>query len=154
MLLAEALLERADAQRRLAELKHRVAENAQVQEGEEPAEDPQRLLDEAARVAERIRQLIVAVNVTNAVTRLPDGATVTEALALRDLLGTRVRLLHDAAAQAAQRPQRFARAELRTVPVLDAGVLRRQADRLAVDHRRLDIALQQVNWSTELTVSV
>lgn len=154
MLLAEALLERADAQRRLAELKRRVAENAQVQEGEEPVEDPQRLLDEAVRVVERIRQLIVAVNVTNAVTRLPDGATVTEALALRDLLGTRVRLLHDAAAHAAQRPQRFGRAELRTVPVLDAGVLRRQADRLAVDHRRLDIALQQVNWSTELTVSV
>jgi len=153
MLLAEALIERADAQRRLAELKRRVAENAQVQEGEEPAEDPQRLLDEAVRVAERIRQLIVAVNTTNAVTRLPNGATVTEAIAQRDLLGTRVRLLHDAAGHAAQRQHRFGRAEIRTVPVLDAGALRTQADRLAADHRALDIQLQQVNWGTELTVS-
>jgi hypothetical protein len=38
--LAEALAERADAQRRLAQLKQRVMLSARFQEGEEPPEDP------------------------------------------------------------------------------------------------------------------
>ena len=64
MLLAEALNERADAQRRLLDLRDRIGANARVQEGEQPPEDPQALLDEAIDVSERIRVLIAAVNVT------------------------------------------------------------------------------------------
>ena len=40
MKLAEALIERADLQRRLEQLKQRLNQNAQYQEGEEPAEEP------------------------------------------------------------------------------------------------------------------
>ena len=40
MKLAEALIERADLQRRLEQLKQRLNQNAQYQEGEEPAKYP------------------------------------------------------------------------------------------------------------------
>ena len=40
MKLAEALQERADLNRRLQQLQQRLANNAIVQEGEQPAEDP------------------------------------------------------------------------------------------------------------------
>ena len=40
MKLAEALQERADLNRRIAGLSSRLADNALVQEGERPAEDP------------------------------------------------------------------------------------------------------------------
>lgn len=152
MLLAEALLERADAQERLGDLKRRIAENARVQEGDEPAEDPRELLAEAERVVARIRELIVAINATNAATRLPDGETVTEAIAHRDALGMRMRLLVDAAHKAADRVPRFGRAEIRDVAMLDVRALRSEADRLAADRRALDRRLQQANWATELTV--
>lgn len=154
MLLAEALNERADAQVRLGDLKRRVAQNARVQEGEEPAEDPQALLDQAIQVNERIRVLAVAVNLTNTTTQLPDGTTVTAALARRDALGHRVRLVADAASQASDKLARFGRAEIREVATLDVAALRAEADRLRAQRRELDAQLQRVNWTTELTVAV
>ena len=49
MKLAEALIERADLQRHLAQLQARLLQNAQYQEGESPAEDPAALLEEYRR---------------------------------------------------------------------------------------------------------
>jgi hypothetical protein len=154
MLLAEALNERADAQRRLADLKQRIGDNARVQEGEHPAEDPRALLDQAIEVNDRIRALIVAVNVTNTATRLPDGATVTEALAQRDALSQRMRLVTDAANRATDKLARWGRAEIREVATLDVAALRGEADRLAAQRRELDAELQRVNWMTELALAV
>jgi hypothetical protein len=150
MMLADALLERAEAQARLADLKRRIAENARVQEGDDPAEDPTELLEEADQVIGRLRELIVAINVTNAATRLPDGATITETLARREELGARIRLLTDAAGKAADRFPRFGRAEIRDVAMLDVRDLRLRADRVAQERRDLERQLQQANWTTEL----
>ena len=44
MKLAEALQERADLNRRIEQLRARIQTNALVQEGEKPAEDPQKLI--------------------------------------------------------------------------------------------------------------
>ncbi|EDL65932.1 DIP1984 family protein [Bacillus sp. SG-1] len=41
MKLAEALLERADLQKRLAQMTGRLERSAVIQEGEDPPEDPQ-----------------------------------------------------------------------------------------------------------------
>lgn len=150
MLLAEALAERADAQRRLADLKRRIAANALVQEGETPAEDPRVLLDEAERLVERIRAIVVSVNTANTATALPDGTTVTAAIARRDALGTRIRLLVDAAGEATTRTRRYGLREIRDVAMLDVGALRTTADELVAERRRLDVQLQQANWTTEL----
>ena len=49
MKLAEALQERADLNRRVADLRSRLSANATVQEGEQPAEDPGELLAELDR---------------------------------------------------------------------------------------------------------
>ena len=46
MKLAEALQERADLNRRIAQLRSRLESNALVQEGEKPAEDPNELWQE------------------------------------------------------------------------------------------------------------
>ena len=150
MLLAEALIERSDAQRRLADLRQRVTDNALVQEGESPAEDPQLLLDEAGTLADRIAELLLDVNLTNTAARLPDGTSVTAALARRDALGLRIRLLVEAANAAARHSRRYTLREIRNVAVLDVAALRAQADELVAERRELDVALQRVNWTTEL----
>lgn len=154
MLLAEALVERADAQTRLSELERRISENARVQEGDAPSEDPDVLLEEAAEVISRLRRLIVAINATNATTTMPDGMTVTEALARRDELATRIRLLLQAGKAAAAHVPRFGRAEIRDVAMLDVKALREEADRLREERRALDVELQRVNWSAELATGV
>ena len=46
MKLAEALQERADLNRQLEQMKMRLYNNATVQEGEQPAELPEELLEE------------------------------------------------------------------------------------------------------------
>lgn len=83
MMLAEALVLRADDQKRLARLKSRVLRVAQVQEGDVPAEAPADLIAEYEEVAAALETLIQRINQTNTETRLPSGATLTEALAAR-----------------------------------------------------------------------
>ena len=54
MKLAEALQERADLNTKISELRSRLYDNAVVQEGEKPAEDPSELLSELDKAAERL----------------------------------------------------------------------------------------------------
>ena len=86
MKLAEALIQRADAQRRLEQLRQRLARSARVPEGERPPEDPQELLREVDEVIADMLRLIRQINRTNAVTSLDEQRTLTDALAERDIL--------------------------------------------------------------------
>ena len=65
MKLAEALQERADLNRQIEQLQARLYNNAVVQEGEEPAEDPQELMDQLDRAAARLEELMAAINLAN-----------------------------------------------------------------------------------------
>jgi hypothetical protein len=49
MKLAEALLLRADCQKRIEQLKSRLLGSARVQEGEQPPEDPEKLRPRSER---------------------------------------------------------------------------------------------------------
>ena len=73
MKLAEALTERADKNRRLQELRERIVRNAQHQEDETPAEDPNELLEEYRAASSDFERLIVRVNTTNNQVTLEDG---------------------------------------------------------------------------------
>ena len=86
MKLAEALILRADAQKRIEHLKQRLLRNAKVQEGDTPAENPRDLIAELDRVATDLTRLIQQINRTNAASTLADGTNVSDALARRDVL--------------------------------------------------------------------
>ena len=62
MKLAEALIRRADCQKRIAQLKGRLLTNAKVQEGDKPAETPQELIAELERVSAELFDLIKRIN--------------------------------------------------------------------------------------------
>ncbi len=66
MKLAEALQERADINRRIAQLRDRLGNNALVQEGERPAEDPAMLKQELDAAVSRLQWLMARINLTNA----------------------------------------------------------------------------------------
>ena len=94
MKLAEALQERADLNQRLEQLRSRLNENALVQEGEEPAEDPLELLQELDNVSSRLEQLISMINLANANTK-KDSITITEMIAKKDVLKVHIAILRD-----------------------------------------------------------
>ncbi|QPK79245.1 DIP1984 family protein [Corynebacterium lizhenjunii] len=149
MYLAEALAERAEAQARLAQLHTRLHNNAQIQEGDAPTEDPAALLAEAEGLLERIDQLVRAINATNVATRL-GSETLADALARRTTLLKRRQLYAELADAASARQDRYSRSEIKYVPTLDVAALRAQADQAAKEFRILDSKIQQANWLTEM----
>ena len=147
MKLAQALIERADLQRKLAQLGARLQQNAQYQEGEAPAEDPQDLLTDYRRSAAALTRLIVAINhnVTPA-----DGTTMLAALAERDRLKAEHAMLGKVADAAMADQSRYSRSEIRTLAAVDIRALRREADNVAKRCRELDIQIQQANWENDI----
>ena len=154
MKLAEALALRADATRRIEQLRTRIVANARFQEGEEPAEDAQALLAEAGAVLNELENLIRRINRTNAATRIGPEETITDALARRDVLRTRHSVVTAAADAAVGRSQagmgRQLRSELKMLAALPVAQLRAQADDLARQIRELDVRIQQSNWEFDL----
>lgn len=150
MKIAEALTERADAQRRVEQLRTRITTNARYQEGEEPAEDAAALLVEAGHVLSRLRTLIARINRTNSAVDLGEDGTMTDALATRDVLRLEHSVLTSAADAAAGQGVRHLRSELRQLTALPVRELRAQADDVARRLRTLDGRIQQANWTHEL----
>ncbi|GIF72180.1 hypothetical protein Asi02nite_16980 [Asanoa siamensis] len=152
MKLAEALALRAEAARRVEQLRSRATASARYQEGETPAEDAAALLVEAGQVLGELESLIRRINRTNAATRVGDG-TLTDALARRDVLRLRhgvITAAADAAAGEGQRGYRQLRSELKMVPALPVAELRGQADDVARQLREVDTLVQRTNWEVDL----
>lgn len=150
MKLAEALVLRADTQKRIEQLRERIKFSALVQEGDTPPENPQALLVELERLLDQLAALITHINQTNTQATLADGRTLTEALAQRDVMKLRYGVLRAVADTASRRVEHYSRSEIRNIATVDVGALRQQTDRLAQQFRELDTAIQQVNWGTEL----
>jgi hypothetical protein len=150
MKLAEALILRADSQKRIEQLKLRLLSNAKVQEGDEPAEEPQKLLAEFEGVTEELTRLMQRINKTNATTELEPGMTLSDALAVRDVLRLKHRVYRDLAQAATVTQGRYSRSEVKFKSAVKVGEVQKQADRLAQEHRELDARIQALNWRVEL----
>jgi hypothetical protein len=150
MKLADALAQRADLQRRLAQLVSRATQHARTQEGDPPVEEATELLGEYDRLTVELEQLIVRINTQNLATEVESGLSMTAALARRDRLRQQQRLRSELADAAAQGADRHTRSEIRYLPAVDVRALRAEADDLARQARELDIRIQEVNWTTEM----
>lgn len=149
MKLAEALNQRADLQKRIAQLKERLSNNAKVQEGDEPAEKPADLFKELDGRLRELESLIVRINRTNQET-VWEGKTLTEMIAGKDVLSLQLSVLRSVLEAANVRSDRFSRNEIKFVRTIDVNALQKQVDDLSKDLRELDSKLQQANWMTEL----
>lgn len=68
MKLAEALILRADCQKKISQLRSRLRRCVKVQEDEQPPEDPQVLLGKLSSAITQLTTLIQRINRTNAST--------------------------------------------------------------------------------------
>lgn len=150
MKLAEALILRADSQKRFAQLQSRLIGNAKIQEGDEPAENPNDLLKELEGVAAELTGLIKRINKTNSVTVVVNGKTVSDVLAERDVLAMRQAAYSNLALNAAVAQGRLTRSEIKYVSTIKVTEIQKRADELAKQYRELDARIQELNWQTEL----
>lgn len=151
MKLAEALMERAELRNRLSELSSRLAKNARVNEGEEPFEDPKRLLEDLNTAVSRYEELIFLINTANATTVASNGETIARLIARRDTLISKTNVINSLidAATADDRMYRTPDSPKR-VATVDVRSLRREADMYAKQAREADVLIQATNWTTEV----
>ncbi len=150
MKLAEALILRADCQKRFAQLKSRLLTNAKIQEGDKPAEKPQELIRELEGVAGQLVDLIKRINKTNSATVVANSKTLSDVLAERDVLALRRTAYSDLALSAAIAHGRLTRSEIKYVSTINVAETQKRADELAKEYRDLDARIQELNWQTEL----
>lgn len=150
MKLAEALLIRSDAQKKLASLRERIAANAVVQEGEQPHEDPATLMKEAVGVLDEIESLMARINAANLDNKLPDGRTLTQAIARRDKLAKQHALIQTAIQASKREPDRYSMSEIKWIATVNVSSLQKQSDDLAKQIRELNAQIQETNWRVEL----
>ena len=149
MKLATALSERADLQRRLSELSIRLNNNAKVQEGEKPAEDPTELLKELDEGMERLEELISRINRTNNETKAGTG-TLSDLIAHRDCLKEKIRIMRDFLNTASEKITRYSKTEIRILSAVPVAKLQKTVDAYAKQLRETDEQIQGLNWTTEL----
>lgn len=150
MKLAEALLLRADLNKKLASLRERINRNAIVQEGETPKEKVEDLLAEATSVLEEQQKLVRTINAANESTRLADGRLLADVLALRDTLIARHSLLIATIAATHKDVDRYSQREIKWIAQIDVASLQKQADDLSRKIREVNVTVQAANWQIEI----
>src|SRR5262245_16919244 len=152
MKLAEALMLRADAQKRVYQLRERFGRSARVQEGEQAPENIQELLDELTRAVAQWMDMVKRINRTNAATQFEAGKTLTDALAERDSLSlerdTLAGLIEAAAGQ--QRNYYAAASQIKYFRTVNVAEVQKRMDDLSRRYRELDARIQALNWNTDL----
>ena len=150
MKLAEALSIRKDLQRKVSQLQNRIQNNVKVQEGDQPSEQPDELLTELDSCLNQLEDLIFRINQTNMQTTNGEGVTLTQLMAQKDVLTTRIGILRSVFDEASAGADRYSRSEIKHVTIVDVKALGKQIDRLSARLRTLDIDIQSLNFATEL----
>lgn len=150
MKLAEALQLRADLQVRLSQMPQRLRNNATMQEGNTPTENPTRLLDELNAILLQLEQLINRINLTNCATKNANGVTITELIGKRDCLRRKAEVMRNFLNAASETVPRHTKTEIRIFPTVNVEQLRLTCDEISKQVRKIDIQIQELNWTTEL----
>ena len=149
MKLATALSERADLQRRISELGGRLNNNAKVQDGEKPSEDPMELLTELNKDFSRLEELIARINHTNNETKSGD-VTLTDLIAKRDCLKQKIGIMRSFLNTASEKISRYSKTEIRILSTVSVSELQKELDKLSKELRETDETIQGLNWTTDL----
>jgi hypothetical protein len=164
MLLAEALAARKDVVKEIDALSRRLrAVVVRYEDQSAPADDPTDVERELVRSLDSLQTLTVRINQANNQTTLSfDGRELSmmEAVVLRERLVLEAKARREAVEAIEQAigvsggrgwlGGRRAKDDLREVPNIDLPAAREAADRTSEAVRRLDMAMQQRNWTTEL----
>ena len=149
MKIAEALILRADIQKRIAQLKTRLNNNAKVQENEKPTEDPEFLLTELDSLISQLNDLIIKINKTNTLSKI-DGISLVELIAKKDTLSQKAGILREFIEIASQKINLYSTTEIKVFSTINVPEQQKQLDKLSKEIRETDTKLQQANWTIDL----
>lgn len=149
MKLAEALKIRSDLQERIGYMSERLDQNATVQEGEKPGEDPIQLMKELDEMSDELEEIIARINHTNAKT-ICDGISLTQMIAKRDVLMKKIKIYREFKNSANGIADRVYGSDIKVLSTVDVSKLQRKIDEMSKAYRELEIKIQETNWTVEL----
>jgi molybdopterin converting factor small subunit len=154
MKLAEALIEKKNLASRISELQGRYTAAAVIEEGTEPDEVAEELLQSLTAAFEQWETLTVQINLANN-TILVGDKTMMQSLAHRDSLKSQITHFNAIASAIRQRNQqnRYFREngpKLVVAEGVTAKTFIKLVDDLSKELRLLDAAIQKANWDNEL----
>lgn len=150
MKLAEALIERAEIQKKNEQLIKRIQDNVKVQEGDSPAENYEALVAEYEENMKRFLELVQRISNTNNKTAFDDKMNISDAIARRDYIGSRIGAYRGIYESATIKFDRYNRHEVKFVRCIDVAELQDKINTLSKEYRELDTKLQGINWTIDL----
>lgn len=154
MKLAEALNKRANYQKQLVDLKNRLLKNIIVQEGDEPAEDPTKLLREYGNISKKLIEIIFNINKTNISTFIKPEQSLTAALAEMEVLKLKHKLYTDLVQESTviTRQIRQIPTQIRLKPTINITHIQEGINKIAQEIRKLDSLIQSTNWQCDMII--
>lgn len=149
MKLAEALSRRSALMEKSQQLRSRLKDCIKVQEGDEPTEDANQVIEELDQTLDELQKLIYRINLTNT-NAVVDGRNLTSLLAERDVLSMRTKTLYEGLKYLTEQEARYGRMEIKYVRMVNAKEFRKLHDHSAARLRELDLKIQALGWSTDL----
>ena len=149
MKLGEALLLRADLNKRIYQVQERISASVVVQEGDDAPDDPNILITELNDLFQQLHEIIAKINAANSA---PLGAgTLGHVLLERNILSKRIRAFQDVVAKARDTSgNRYSHSEIKNVRTVNVTELQAKVDTMSARHRQLDTELQAANWAIDL----
>ena len=150
MKLAQALIERKAIKTSIEELKKRIYQNSQIQEGDKSIENPLDLLKILDIEIKEYKEIIAKINITNNQTKVSKNLSLMEAIVEKDMLHLQQLIYQNLADKATPKSDRYSQREIKSVPNIDIPLIRQEANAIAKKYRELDMKIQECNWSTDL----
>lgn len=86
MKLGQALVIRADLQKKRQSLKERLLRNSMIQEGDNPGQNPAELIKAMDVILSQFEEIVLQINKANMANTIEDGTILTAALTRRGVL--------------------------------------------------------------------
>lgn len=152
MTLGEALSQRKSLIGEIGDLRTRITTNVICPEDRTPDEDPDALWEQLKSKTDDLRLIVEKINTVNCTAKLPDGSTLTQALARRDMLTSLHRSTQDIIKAA--KPSHYygspKKDDVRDKINISISEMQKDAASYAQQRRVLDAQIQVLNWSTEV----
>lgn len=149
MKLAEALSLRAEMKTKIGQLALRLNQNAKVQEGEKPAENPYTLIEELENISGEMEKLIKNINYTNCMT-IENGVSLTDMIAKKDVLKKKISVMRAFLSRSGEVIDRYSNKEIKIHSTVDVAELQKKVDAMSKQLRELDMNIQRINWTADL----
>ncbi|KEH97566.1 DIP1984 family protein [Clostridium massiliodielmoense] len=150
MKLAEALILRADLQKRIQQLRIRLINNCKVQEGDEPYEKPEDLLLELDTTMNELTKLIQRINKANSNIEFDENISLADVLSIRDSMLNKRNILNELIQQSVIKQDRYSTSEVKFYSTIDIKKYQKELDNLSKEYRELDTKIQSKNWTIDL----